>query len=284
MGWMKAWRLGAGNGRAFAAMGVATLAMAAAVAAGLAGDAAAAPAKATRVEGTVVRVIDGDSLLLRAVAGDTPPLEVRLQGIDAPEGCQAGGEAAREMLAGHVMDRAVTALVRGRDHYGRTLATIEVDGVDVNQRMVAEGHAWSLRTRWDRGPYVAQERLAQSLRRGLHADAGAEKPADFRRRHGPCEGAPRAPAQARTAAAPTAPAPVTGVAAGPAAGSDRPAGKAAAPRAATAAAIGWRCDGRTRCAQMTSCEEATFFLRHCPGVQMDGNGDGVPCERQWCGR
>jgi len=42
------------------------------------------------------------------------------------------------------------------------------------------------------------------------------------------------------------------------------------------------CDGRTRCSQMTSCEEATFFLQNCPGVKMDGEGDGIPCERQWC--
>jgi hypothetical protein len=50
----------------------------------------------------------------------------------------------------------------------------------------------------------------------------------------------------------------------------------------------FRCDGRTHCSQMTSCEEATFFLQNCPGVKMDGDrggrGDGVPCERQWCGR
>jgi len=43
------------------------------------------------------------------------------------------------------------------------------------------------------------------------------------------------------------------------------------------------CDGRTRCCQMTSCEEATYFINNCPGTQMDGDDDGVPCERQWCG-
>jgi len=43
-----------------------------------------------------------------------------------------------------------------------------------------------------------------------------------------------------------------------------------------------RCDGRTHCSQMRSCAEATFFLRNCPGVLMDGNHDGVPCEQQWC--
>ncbi|WP_202796724.1 excalibur calcium-binding domain-containing protein [Rubrivivax benzoatilyticus] len=44
------------------------------------------------------------------------------------------------------------------------------------------------------------------------------------------------------------------------------------------------CDGRTYCSQMHSCEEAKFFLEHCPGVKMDGNHDGVPCEAQWCSR
>ena len=42
------------------------------------------------------------------------------------------------------------------------------------------------------------------------------------------------------------------------------------------------CDGRTHCSQMTSCEEATYFTQHCPNTKMDGNHDGVPCEKQWC--
>lgn len=54
----------------------------------------------------------------------------------------------------------------------------------------------------------------------------------------------------------------------------------------SAASVGadgnFQCDGRTYCSQMTSCAEATYFLRHCPGTKMDGNNDGVPCEKQWC--
>jgi len=42
------------------------------------------------------------------------------------------------------------------------------------------------------------------------------------------------------------------------------------------------CDGRTQCSQMTSCGEAEYFLKYCPETQMDGDGDGKPCERQWC--
>lgn len=61
----------------------------------------------------------------------------------------------------------------------------------------------------------------------------------------------------------------------------RDAAAAPAPTAIPTAAPG--CDGRTHCSQMTSCSEATHFLRHCPGTQMDGDGDGIPCEQQWCG-
>jgi hypothetical protein len=42
------------------------------------------------------------------------------------------------------------------------------------------------------------------------------------------------------------------------------------------------CDGRIYCSQMTSCAEATYFLRNCPGTKMDGDHDGIPCESQWC--
>jgi hypothetical protein len=45
----------------------------------------------------------------------------------------------------------------------------------------------------------------------------------------------------------------------------------------------YSCDGRTRCSQMHSCAEATWFIQHCPNTKMDGDGDGVPCESQWCG-
>ena len=57
-----------------------------------------------------------------------------------------------------------------------------------------------------------------------------------------------------------------------------------APIAASAApaSSASRCDRRTHCSQMRSCEEATWVLRNCPGTKMDGNHDGVPCEKQWC--
>jgi len=44
----------------------------------------------------------------------------------------------------------------------------------------------------------------------------------------------------------------------------------------------YHCDRRIYCSQMRSCEEAKFFIRNCRGTKMDGDGDGIPCERQWC--
>ncbi len=50
----------------------------------------------------------------------------------------------------------------------------------------------------------------------------------------------------------------------------------------TSSTLSFKCDGRRYCSQMKSCDEAKFFLANCPGVKMDGDRDGTPCEEQWC--
>lgn len=40
----------------------------------------------------------------------------------------------------------------------------------------------------------------------------------------------------------------------------------------------FRCEGKQHCSQMASCTEARFYLKNCPAVKMDGDGDGIPCE------
>jgi len=47
--------------------------------------------------------------------------------------------------------------------------------------------------------------------------------------------------------------------------------------------ITFSCNGKVYCSEMTSCEEARFYQNNCPGTKIDGDGDGVPCESQWCG-
>ena len=278
-----------------------------------------------RLEGKVTRVTDGDSLWVEP-ATPGAPVELRLEGIDAPEICQAWGPEAKQELSdrvlgqqvsvktvgrdmhgrtlgtlylgtqninklmvqeGHawssrykydrgpyvadermakalselVLGKQVSVKTVGRDTHGRTLGTLYLDTQNINKLLVQEGHAWSTRYKYDRGPYVADERMARALSRGLNRAGGAVMPRDFRQLNGPCHAGAAAAAAAAPAPklAPVAVSPVPAV-------------------------LSARCDGRKRCTQMRSCEEATWFLKHCPGVEMDGDGDGVPCERQWCGR
>jgi endonuclease YncB( thermonuclease family) len=217
----------------------------------------APPAKPVVLSGTVSRIVDGDTLWLKAQGDGEPPVVVRLEGIDAPESCQVGGAEASAALNALALGRNVTVRVVARDEHGRVVGKVFDGEKDIGDRMVRDGQAWSSRFQYDRGPYVAEERMALALKRGLHAPGGAIQPRDFRKQHGPCEGA---------APKPVAALPV-------------PIAKAAAPAGAS-----YRCDGRTFCSQMTSCAEATWFLRNCPDVKMDGDRDGVPCELQWCAK
>jgi micrococcal nuclease len=241
-----------------------------------------ASAQDTRFEARVTRVVDGDSLWVAAKPSGAP-VELRLLGIDAPEICQAWGAQSRAALEELVMNKGVVVHTQGHDTHGRTLGTVYVGALNVNKAQVQEGHAWSTRYKFDRGPYVADERMARALSRGLNRDGGALMPRDFRQLHGPCvAGETAAPVAAASATPPergAAPAAVPSKAgSAPAA----PVAKAAAAAVSPPSIDGFQCDGRNRCRQMTSCAEAMWFMKNCPGVQMDGNSDGIPCERQWC--
>jgi micrococcal nuclease len=145
---------------------------------------AAAASAASALQGEVMRVDDGDTLWLRTADGKAK--EVRLSGIDAPEICQAWGPEARDALKEWVLDRPAVVQPAGHDDKGRLLGALVVDGANINRRMVEEGHAWSLRVKWDNGPFVKQERMAHALGRGLHSMPGAVPPREFLRTHGPC--------------------------------------------------------------------------------------------------
>lgn len=140
--------------------------------------------------GVVTHVTDGDTLWVR-VDGAPPrakPRKLRLQGIDAPEHCQAWGPQATEALARRVLHRHVQFETAAHDRYHRSIARVAVDGDDVAAWMVAHGHAWSDHfRRRDGGRYGALEAQAKAARRGLFAQPGAVEPRVFRRMHGRCE-------------------------------------------------------------------------------------------------
>lgn len=42
------------------------------------------------------------------------------------------------------------------------------------------------------------------------------------------------------------------------------------------------CGTKTTCSQMTTCEEARYFLNTCGVIRLDGDSDGVPCQTTVC--
>lgn len=153
------------------------------------------PPQPVELVGTVSRVVDGDTIWLRTAA-DAQPVVVRIEGIDAPESCQPGGAQATAALNELALNRSVTVRVSTVDDHGRSVGKVFDGAKDLGDRMVRDGQAWSMRFKYDRGPYVAEERMAQSLKRGLHGEGGAIQPREFRQRHGPCAGPAAAPAAA----------------------------------------------------------------------------------------
>jgi micrococcal nuclease len=152
---------------------------------GAAGVQASAPREDDVYAARVSRVFDGDTLWVKPASGGRYR-KLRLDGIDAPEICQAGGELARDALASRVLNQVVQVRVRSHDDYGRGLARITHGDEDVGGWLVSRGLAWSYRWGRSHGPYARQEEASRKAGRGVVADAAAELPRDFRRRHGPC--------------------------------------------------------------------------------------------------
>ncbi len=123
----------------------------------------AAPSTAETIPGPIpariLRVIDGDTLLVevRIWFGQTVVEHVRIAGIDAPEmkgRCPReieAARAARQYLAGLVGGGAVELRGVTRERYGRALAKVTAEGIDVPARMIEAGHA---------RPYAGARRLS----------------------------------------------------------------------------------------------------------------------------
>ena len=146
----------------------------------------AEPTATTATTAWVSWVMDGDTLLL-VPQGQKEPVKVRVDGIDAPESCQPGGEAAREAMIRLAMRKTVQLRAFGHDHYGRQVAQVSIDGVDLGAEMVRTGMAWAYRYRAGAGPYAKLQKRAQEEKRGLFgASETAMTPAVFRKFHGSC--------------------------------------------------------------------------------------------------
>lgn len=158
-----------------------------------------AAAQAAAFTGRVVRVIDGDTLVVRDDAAVRR--ETRIAGIDAPEIRQPYGVRARSRLVEIAYAKRVRVVWYKRDAYGRRVGRVFVESgspctrppcappLDAGWAQIVAGYAWHDREHAteqaldERMRYALAERAARSRGDGLWADAHPMPPWRYRHLH-----------------------------------------------------------------------------------------------------
>lgn len=99
-------------------------------------------------EAKCVSVYDGDTVnLVFNFLGEVKQHRIRLNNIDTPEIRTKNkeekvlGVKARNFLKDKILNKIVTVKCGKHDKYGRILADIFLDGENINNLMIKEGHA-----------------------------------------------------------------------------------------------------------------------------------------------
>lgn len=189
----------------------------------------------------VIAVLDGDTVLVKRGNGLK---KIRMAEIDAPEKAQTFGETSRQSLSDMVLGKQIKVASQAVDQYGRMVAHISVDGLDVNAEQIRRGMAWEYSNFHSNHALVALQDEAKQVPRGLWALSAPTPPWEWRKLH------PNVPVTQTPIAAPPPAMPLDSV-----------------------------CGKKKHCSAMSSCEEAKHYLAQCGIKSLDGNGDGVPCEK-----
>lgn len=193
----------------------------------------------------VVAVFDGDTVLVKRASG---LVKIRLAEIDAPEKAQAFGETSKRSLSEMVSGKQVKIVGRAVDQYGRMVAHLAVNGLDVNAEQIRRGMAWEYSNRHSNRALIALQEEARQAPRGLWALSDPTPPWEWRKLHPNIAG-------------------------------ERPKTAVPADTAPSGTTSGLTCGGKKYCSEMLSCEEARYYLTRCGLKTLDGDGDGVPCEK-----
>ena len=128
----------------------------------------------------VIVVLDGDTVL---VVRGTERIKIRLADIDAPEKDQPYGMASKRALLDRVLHQQVQINSRAQDDYGRTVAHLLLDGLNVNEEQVRQGMAWEYSHFHKDRRYRALQAEARQARRGLWEQDNPTPPWQWRKAH-----------------------------------------------------------------------------------------------------
>lgn len=119
----------------------------------------------------------------RAIDGDTVSFDVRLFGADAFEkrqlcrktdGCWPCGKAAQDYASKLLKSGGSTIRLTGKQSYGRPIGTVEIEGQDLGESMIAAGLAVPATSYLKSDPeraqrYLAAYEKAEARHAGVHA-------------------------------------------------------------------------------------------------------------------
>ena len=188
--------------------------------------------------GKVVGISDGDTFTL--LTSDKQQIKVRLSEIDTPEKGQPFGSRAQQALSDLIFSKDVLVIKEDTDRYGRLVGHVYVNGNHVNRQMVQDGMAWVYRQYLKDKTLLQDEQEAREARRGLWSLPSTDHVPPWEWRKGS-----RSIATKKEAAEGTAE---------------------------------FECGTKRYCKEMSSCEEARYYLENCGLTRLDGDGDEVPCE------
>lgn len=120
-------------------------------------------------DAVVTSVADGDTITATLDTGDR--VEVRLAGVNAPETGECHFDEARSYLDREILGHRVVLEPVGVDRFGRMLAFVKVDTVEINTSLVTLGHAIATTPdRDDPTVLLEAEEQARVANLGLWAD------------------------------------------------------------------------------------------------------------------
>lgn len=204
-------------------------------------------ATAEEYNAKVIVVIDGDTLV---VLHNNAKVKIRLANIDAPEKDQPFGMDARQAMVGMAFKKMANIDSKAVDKYGRTVALVTVDGLNVNEEMVKRGMAWDYSYYKPGRGYMALQSEAQQAHRGLWSQRNPIAPWIWRRSHPPVK-----------------------------TNYSKKENKPAKSHANISVFDDITCRRKRHCSQMNSCEEAYFYFTRCGVKSLDKTKDGVPCKQ-----
>jgi len=115
----------------------------------------ASQAEAADLTGTVNHVRDGDTI-------EVDDIPIRLQGLHAPEGDEAGGAEATEFMANLVLGEELECELTGEQSYDRLIGVCFLNGRDIAAELIAAGLGRDC-PRYSGGRYAAIDRRPDML-------------------------------------------------------------------------------------------------------------------------